>query len=45
MGGADDGLMEIWEEEGEGIQVAGGGEKGWRRKREGKSEEGMKLVK
>ena len=29
MGGADDGLMEIWEEEGEGIQVdGGGGEKG-----------------
>ena len=26
MGGADDGLMEIWEEEGEGIQVDGGGE-------------------
>ena len=36
MGGADDGLMEIWEEEGEGIQVdGGGGEKGWRRKKGG----------
>ena len=45
MGGADDGLMEIWEEEGEGIQVDGGGRRGDGGRREGKSEEGMKLVK